>query len=71
MYYKLYKKIIKEIGTLKTNEEKFNELYLLTAMLIFNLSNAGNNLDVLLKTFKEFDYKKNFGYEEAKDEGEK
>jgi len=64
LYYKLYKKIVKEIGKVKTKEEQFNNLYLLTCMLIFNLSNAGDNLDTLLTTFKEFDYKKNFGYEE-------
>ena len=62
-YYKLYKKIIAEIDKLAKEEDKFNNLYLLTCLLIFNLSNEGKNLDVLLKTFKEFDYKKNFGYE--------
>lgn len=62
-YYKLYKKIIKEIGKLPNQEERFNNMYLLTCLLIFNLSNEGKNLDVLLKTFSEFDYKKNFGYE--------
>ena len=64
LYYKLYKKIVKEINKVKSKEEQFNNLYLLTCMLIFNLSNAGNNLDILLKTFKEFDYKKNFDYKE-------
>ena len=64
LYYKLYKKIVKEIDKVKTKEEKFNNLYLLTCMLIFNLSSEGKNLDILLTTFKEFDYKKNFGYEE-------
>lgn len=62
-YYKIYKKIIKDIDKIEGNENKFNEIYLLTCLLIFNLSNAGSNLDVLLQTFKEFDYKKNFGYE--------
>lgn len=65
-YYKIYKKIIKDIDKIEGNEDKFNNLYLLTCMLIFNLSNAGANLDTLLQTFKEFDYKKNFGYEEKK-----
>ena len=68
IYYKLYKKIANEISKLKTKEEQFNNLYLLTCLLIFNLSGEGKKLDILLKTFKEFDYKKNFGYEEAKDE---
>ncbi len=63
-YYKIYKKIIKDIDKIEGNEDKFNNLYLLTCMLIFNLSNGGKNLDTLLQTFKEFDYKKNFGYEE-------
>jgi hypothetical protein len=67
-YYKIYKKIIKDIDKIEGNEDKFNNLYLLTCMLIFNLSNGGKNLEVLLKTFKEFDYKKNFGYEESKGE---
>lgn len=67
-YYKIYKKIIKDIDKLEIKEEKFNNLYLLTCLLIFNLSNAGSNLDVLLQTFKEFDYKNNFGYEESKGE---
>lgn len=68
MYYKIYKKAIKEIDKLETDEDKFNNMYLLTCLLIFNLSNEGKNLDVLLQTFKEFDYKKNFGYEESKGE---
>lgn len=67
-FYKIYKKIIKDIDKIEGNENKFNNLYLLTALLIFNLSNGGNNLDTILQTFKEFDYKKNFGYEEGKDE---
>ncbi|MBR5227488.1 MAG: hypothetical protein IKV94_02510 [Clostridia bacterium] len=67
IFYKIYKKIIRDIDKLGTKEEKFNNMYLLTCLLIFNLSNETDNLDVLLKTFKEFDYKKNFGYEE-KDE---
>lgn len=62
-YYKIYKKVIKDIDKLETKEDKFNNMYLLTCLLIFNLSNEGKNLDVLLQTFKEFDYKKNFGYE--------
>ena len=66
-YYKIYKKIVKDIDKLGSNEDKFNNLYLLTCLLIFNLSNETKNLDVLLKTFKEFDYKKNFGYEEEND----
>jgi hypothetical protein len=66
-FYKIYKKVIKDIDKLKTDKEKFDNMYLLTCLLIFNLSNETDNLDVLLKTFKEFDYKKNFGYE-AEDE---
>lgn len=62
-FYKIYKKVIKDVDKLKNDEERFNTLYLLTCLLIFNLSNECSNLDVLLKTFKEFDYKKNFGYE--------
>lgn len=67
IFYKIYKKAIKDIDKLETKEDKFNNLYLLTCLLIFNLSNEGENLEALLKTFKEFDYKKNFGYE-AEDE---
>ena len=63
-FYKIYKKILRDIDKIESKEDKFNNMYLLTAMLIFNLSNGGENLDVLLQTFKEFDYKKNFGYEE-------
>jgi len=66
-FYKTYKKIVRDIEKLNTKEEQFNNLYLLTCLLIFNLSNEGQNLDILLKTFKEFDYKKNFSYE-AEDE---
>lgn len=62
-YFKIYKKIIRDIDKIETKEDKFNNLYLLTCLLIFNLSNEGKNLDVLLRTFKEFDYNKNFGYE--------
>ena len=61
-YYKIYKKVIKDIDKIEGNEDKFNNMYLLTCLLIFNLSNEGKNLDTLLMTFKEFDYKKNFGY---------
>lgn len=67
-FYKTYKKVIRDIDKLETKEEKFNNMYLLTCLLIFNLSNEGKNLEALLKTFKEFDYKKNFGYEESKGE---
>ena len=67
-FYKTYKKVIRDIDKLETKEEKFNNMYLLTCLLIFNLSNEGKNLDTLLQTFKEFDYKKNFGYEESKGE---
>jgi len=67
-YYKIYKKVLRDIDKIEGNENKFNELYLLTCLLIFNLSNGSNNLEVLLQTFKEFDYKKNFGYEESKGE---
>lgn len=67
-YYKIYKKVLRDIDKIEGKEEKFNNMYLLTAMLIFNLSNGGENLDTLLLTFKEFDYKKNFGYEESKGE---
>lgn len=67
-YYKIYKKVIKDLDKLENGVQRFDNLYLLTALLIFNLSNAGENLDTLLKTFKEFDYKKNFGYKESKDE---
>ena len=63
-FYKIYKKVIKDVDKINGDEEKFTTLYLLTCLLIFNLSNECKNLDVLLKTFKEFDYKKNFGYEE-------
>ncbi len=65
-FYKIYKKIIRDIDKIETKEDKFNNLYLLTCLLIFNLSNEGKNLDALLETFKSFDYKKNFGYEENK-----
>jgi len=64
-FYKTYKKIIRDIDKIESKEEKFNNLYLLTCLLIFNLSNEGKNLDTLLQTFKEFDYKKNFGYESS------
>lgn len=67
-FYKTYKKVIRDIDKLETKEEKFNNMYLLTCLLIFNLSNECKNLEALLKTFKEFDYKKNFGYEESKGE---
>lgn len=67
-FYKIYKKIIRDIDKIEAKEDKFNNLYLLTCLLIFNLSNEGQNLDALLETFKKFDYKKNFGYEENKGE---
>jgi len=62
-YYKIYKMVIKEIGKIKSKQDRFDNLYILTCMLIYNLSNEGKNIDTLLKTFKEFDYNKNFGIE--------
>ena len=61
-YYELYKNVMEDLGKVKGgNDEKFNELFLLTCMLIWNMS-CGNKeqLDRILTLLNEFDYKRNF-----------
>lgn len=58
----MYKNVIEDLGKVKGgNDEKFSELFLLTCMLIWNMS-CGNEeqLDTILTMLKEFDYKRNF-----------
>ena len=62
----LYKNVMEDLGKVKGgNGEKFNELFLLTCMLIWNMS-CGNKeqLDRILTLLNEFDYKRNFESEE-------
>lgn len=59
---KMYENVMKDLGKVKGgNDEKFSELFLLTCMLIDNMS-CGNKeqLDRILTLLKEFDYEKNF-----------
>lgn len=61
-YFEMYKNVMENLGKVKGgNEEKFNELFLLTCMLIDNMS-CGNKeqLDRILELLNEFDYEKNF-----------
>lgn len=63
---KMYENVINELAEMEgSNEEKFNELFLLTCMLIWNMS-CGNEkqLDRILTLLNEFDYKRNFESEE-------
>ena len=56
----IYEKVIKEIGKIKNKDEQFDTMFILTCMLIYNLSSSGKNLDLILQLLNEFDYKKNF-----------
>lgn len=63
---KMYENVINELAEMEgSNEEKFNELFLLTCMLIWNMS-CGNEkqLGRILTLLNEFDYKRNFESEE-------
>lgn len=60
--YKMYENVMKDLGKVKGgNSEKFNELFLLTCLLIDNMS-CGNKeqLNRILTLLNEFDYDKNF-----------
>lgn len=64
--YELYKNLMEDLGKVKGgNDEKFNELFLLTCMLIWNMSCGDEEqLDRILTLLNEFDYKRNFENEE-------
>lgn len=57
---KIYNKIIKDIGKIKTKDEQFNTMFILTCLLVDNLSCQGKSLDLILQLLSEFDYEKNF-----------
>lgn len=57
---KIYNKIMKDIGKIKTKDEQFDTLFILTCLLVDNLSCQGKNLDRILQLLTEFDYDKNF-----------
>ena len=56
----IYEKVLKEIGKIKSKDEQFDTMFILTCMLIYNLSGGGKNLDLILQLLNEFDYEKNF-----------
>lgn len=60
----IYEKVIEEIGKIKNKDEQFDTMFILTCMLIYNLSSGGKNLDLILQLLNEFDYKKNFEEDE-------
>lgn len=59
-YYKMYENVIKSLNKMDTKEERFENLFLLTCMLIDNLSCQSKNLEQILILLQEFDYDKNF-----------
>ena len=65
-YIEMYKNVRKDLGKVKGgNDEKFNELFLLTCLLIWDMSCANKEqLDRILTLLNEFDYKRNFESEE-------
>lgn len=64
-YVEMYKNVMADLGKVKGgNDEKFNELFLLTCLLIDNMSCENKEqLDRILTLLKEFDYAKNFNWE--------
>lgn len=65
-YIEMYKNVRKDLGKVKGgNDEKFNELFLLTCLLIWDMSCANKEqLERILTLLNEFDYKRNFESEE-------
>ena len=65
-YIEMYKNVMEDLGKVKGgNDEKFNELFLLTCLLIWNMSCANKEqLERILTLLNEFDYKRNFESEE-------
>lgn len=60
-YIQLYKNVIKDLKKVKGGKsEKFDEIFLLTCLLIYDMSCSGKNLDLILTLLNEFDYNKNF-----------
>lgn len=59
-YVKIYKNIMKELEKINDNDEKFDNLFLVTCLLIYNMSCQGKQLDRILQLLNEFDYNKNF-----------
>lgn len=65
-YIEMYKNVMEDLGKVEGgNDEKFNELFLLTCLLIWNMSCANKEqLERILTLLNEFDYKRNFEGEE-------
>lgn len=64
-YVEMYKNVMADLGKVEGgNNEKFDELFLLTCLLIDNMSCENKEqLDRILTMLKEFDYAKNFNWE--------
>lgn len=61
LYEFLYSKVIETFKNLKINQdEKFSQGFLLTCLLIYNLSDSGEDLENILNMINQFDYDKNF-----------
>lgn len=64
-YVEMYKNVMADLRKIEGgNDEKFDELFLLTCLLIDNMSCENKEqLDRILTMLKEFDYAKNFNWE--------
>lgn len=59
----MYENVMRDLGKFRTNDERFENLFLLVCMLIYCLGSRqaiGDDLDTILSMVNEFDYKKNF-----------
>lgn len=60
-YVEMYNNVMKDLGKVEGgNDEKFNELFILTCLFIYNMSCEGKQLERILTLLNEFDYKRNF-----------
>ena len=54
-YIKIYNSVVKDLEKIK-KEKRFENLFLLTCLLIYNMSCEGDQLGLTLRLINEFDY---------------
>lgn len=54
-YIKIYNNVVKDLEKIK-KEKRFDNLFLLTCLLIYNMSCEGDQLGLTLRLINEFDY---------------
>ena len=54
-YIKIYNSVVKDLEKIK-KEKRFDNLFLLTCLLIYNMSCEGDQLGLTLRLINEFDY---------------